>query len=86
MAAIKARMLMCGEVELQGEEWENIIVLEATDKDWRIEGGVHVVIPLAELEKLSSSASHGNLNHSDAPDMCAKIAGIIQGWTKDKEA
>ena len=31
------------------------------------------------LKSISEAASHGNLYHIDAPDNCAKIAGIAQG-------
>jgi len=44
---IKARMLQCGVVDVDGQERENVVVLEAMYPDWRISGGVYYVVPEA---------------------------------------
>jgi len=49
---IKAKMLMCGEVEIQGEDRENLLVLEALDTDWSVHGGIYYVVSETGRKKL----------------------------------
>jgi len=60
--AIKATMLLCGEVEIQGKDRENLLVLEAVDSDWSVHGGTYFVMPEAELAALrEENKKRGNL-------------------------
>ena len=53
---IKATMLTCGAVELNGEEWENVIALEAIDARWRLAAGTYYIVPEAMWEQISRIA------------------------------
>jgi len=89
---IRAKTLMCGEVELQGKDHENVIVLGAICNDWRIGGGVHVVMPEAELvaleednAKLVETAKHLDIGATklltDNARKDKAIIGVI-AWAK----